>query len=283
MSYPRISVVTPSYNQGIYLEETIRSVLDQNYPNLEYIVIDGGSTDTSTQIIRKYSDRLAYAISEPDQGQADALNKGFKQATGEIICWLNSDDFFEPNTLWTVAKYFNEHQKTFFIYGDGWIFRQSRPWARKYHRPGIQGAKQLNFSDQILQPSSFWTRHIFEEVGYLDMNLRYVLDWEYFLRISSKFEMAYLPVAFSNYRLHEAHKSSSGGTARAREVMYLIEQYAPQEWVEVYRELVPHCEDIWELRKWWGGRLYVIPMCIQQNKILWKYGLDKLLTTATML
>src|ERR1700687_6032262 len=106
MSLPRISVVTPSFNQGQFLEETILSVLGQNYPDLEYLIIDGGSTDSSVEIISKYADRLAYWESEPDRGQAHAINKGFARATGQIMCWINSDDFFFPHVFQQLVPFF---------------------------------------------------------------------------------------------------------------------------------------------------------------------------------
>ena len=109
MNYPRISIVTPSFNQGKYIEQTIQSVLSQNYPNLEYIIIDGGSTDGTVEIIKKYEQQLTYWISEPDKGQTDAINKGFAKCTGEIFNWINSDDYYSPNSLHIVAEVFSEN------------------------------------------------------------------------------------------------------------------------------------------------------------------------------
>src|SRR6185295_10169303 len=114
MSLPRISIVTPSYNQGQYLEQTIRSVLTQDYPNLEYIIIDGGSTDDSVQIIRKYESRISSWVSEPDSGQSEALEKGFALATGEIAAWINSDDFYEKDALYKVARAYMDEGFDFF-------------------------------------------------------------------------------------------------------------------------------------------------------------------------
>lgn len=116
--YPKISIVTPSYNQGSYLEETILSVLNQKYPNLEYIIIDGGSTDSSVEIIKKYASYLSYWVSEKDSGQSEALNKGFNRASGEIIAWLNSDDLYCENTLHIIAEKFMEHPEVGIVYGD---------------------------------------------------------------------------------------------------------------------------------------------------------------------
>ena len=116
--YPKISIITPSYNQGQFLEQTILSILSQDYPNLEYIIMDGGSSDNSVEIIRKHEDNLTYWVSEPDKGQSDAINKGFQRATGDILTWLNSDDYYLPGTLHTVAEYFTQHPDVECIYGD---------------------------------------------------------------------------------------------------------------------------------------------------------------------
>ena len=110
-TYPKISVITPSYNQGIYIEETIQSVLNQNYPNLEYIIIDGGSSDSTVEVIKKYESKIDFWVSEKDKGQADAINRGFAKATGDILCWLNSDDYFFPDTLKYVASQLNIEKK----------------------------------------------------------------------------------------------------------------------------------------------------------------------------
>ena len=118
MQLPRITVVTPSFNQGRFLEETIQSVLYQDYPNLEYIVMDGGSTDGSADIIRRYSDQLAYWVSRPDRGQTDALIQGFGRASGDVLCWLCADDVWEPGTLWEVGRIFASQPETRAVYGD---------------------------------------------------------------------------------------------------------------------------------------------------------------------
>ena len=159
--WPKISVVTPSFNQGQYIEATIRSVLEQDYPNLEYIIIDGGSTDGTVEIIEKYSEHLAYWVSEPDEGQTDALIKGFDRASGDILCWLCSDDLFESRTLHEVAEIFTEHPDWQVVYGDSfWIDADSRP---------IRFKKEIDFNrfiwmydhNYLPQPSTFWRRGIY--------------------------------------------------------------------------------------------------------------------------
>lgn len=186
-TWPKISVVTPSYNQGQYIEETIRSVLLQGYPNLEYIIIDGGSTDKSVEIIRKYEPWLAYWVSEKDKGQCDAINKGWEKSLGDILAWLNSDDFYYPNALTEAAMVFSQSEKIEVFCGAvGIVDDNSKkisiklpikpdpiqlfPWGRVPGQPGV-----------------FIRRKIFEELGGPRVDLHYVLDWEYWLRISMNY------------------------------------------------------------------------------------------------
>ena len=126
-TYPKISIVTPSFNQGKYIEQTIQSVLDQDYPNLEYIIIDGGSTDETVEIIKKYEHKIHYWVSEPDKGQTDGINKGFAKCTGEIFNWINSDDYYEPGTFYKLAKLFTEHPYVDVVCGKEWSFNDGKP------------------------------------------------------------------------------------------------------------------------------------------------------------
>lgn len=187
--YPRITIITPSFNQAQFLEQTITSVLDQNYPNLEYIVIDGGSTDHSVDIIRKHADRLAYWVSEKDRGQTHAINKGLERATGDILAYLNSDDFYLPGTLHQVAGYFQQNADVDLLHG-------------RCRSVDVNGAKigerfgSISRYSEILdlwdvwwgrrnfvQPEVFWTRRITEKIGRFREDLHYVMDYEYWLRI----------------------------------------------------------------------------------------------------
>ena len=138
MRTPKISVITPSYNQAQFLERTIRSVIEQDYSNREYIIIDGGSSDASADIIRRYADRLTYWVSEKDNGQAHAINKGFAKASGNLLCWLNSDDFYEPDTLPFIADYFKSNPEVDVVCGG--TCQVDRRRDDMYTRGGLRGA-----------------------------------------------------------------------------------------------------------------------------------------------
>lgn len=183
-AWPKISIVTPSFNQGEFIEETIRSVLLQGYPDFEYIIIDGGSTDKSTEIIEKYSPWLHYRVSEPDTGQSNAINKGFKMATGELYAYINSDDFYEPDAFKIAAVVFMKHKRPNLLAGDCIVFDESiikrtfKAWW-----PEHIGHLLKPFGSTFAQPAAFWSRDIYEQVGGFDENLHYAFDREFFLKI----------------------------------------------------------------------------------------------------
>jgi len=206
--YPRISIITPSYNQRPFLEETIQSVLNQGYPNLEYIVIDGGSTDNSVEIIKKYKDQLAYWVSEPDKGQSDAINKGFRVATGEILAWLNSDDLYLPGTLQTVAEYFSSHPDVDCVYGD--IYMIDEHGRRLFLRKSIPFDCRAHLFGGCLvpQPASFFRKTVIDRVGYLDTSLHYNMDTEFFVRCGHEgIKFGHIPQPLACFRLHPASKT----------------------------------------------------------------------------
>ncbi len=203
---PRISVVTPSFNQGVFLEATLRSVLAQRYPNLEFIVMDGGSSDGSAAVIERYSSELAYAQSRPDGGQTDALIQGFARATGEILGWLNSDDLYEADTLAEVANHFAHHGDRF-VYGDAtWIDRDGAFLKRKREMPFYRWI-WLRTYNYIPQPSAFWRRDLYEEVGGLDASFDLAMDADLFARFSERTRPRHVRRLWSQMRFYPDQKN----------------------------------------------------------------------------
>ena len=209
-SCPRISVVTPSYNQGQFLEETILSVLNQDYPSLEYIIIDGGSTDNSVEIIKKYEDRLAYWVSEPDKGQSDAINKGFRMATGKILAWLNSDDVYLHRALEIVAEYFQSHSEVGCVYGDIVMIRENGGILYKRKTIPFNFRMALYGGCLVPQPATFFRRSALERTGELDITLQYQMDFDFFLRMASRgVHLGNVPIPLAKFRLHRTSKTVS--------------------------------------------------------------------------
>lgn len=224
MNYPLVSIITPSYSQGHFLRETIESVLYQDYPNIEYIIIDGGSKDTSLEIIKKYQKHLKYWISEPDEGQADAINKGLIRSTGDYLCWLNSDDILYPEFISNRIEQFHLFPEADFIYGD---VDQGPDCSNTRIRKG----KQTNFTRMlktlqvpIPQQSAIWKREVFERIGPLETKWDVLLDREYFLRIAQLFNIKYIPGTVAFFRNHQNSKSIASEEKWAREIPLLYEE-----------------------------------------------------------
>lgn len=222
--WPKISIVTPSYNQGQFLEETVQSVLDQGYPNLEYIIIDGGSTDNSVEILRNYTERLAYWVSEPDRGQSHAINKGFQRATGDVLAWLCSDDLYLPDTLHTVGRFFFKHPDVDVVYGDVVEIDEGGGILRAVRTPNFNRLALLARGISVPQPTTFFRRRVYKQVGGLDETLNWNMDYEYLLRIAfggHRIRRIAQPVA--KFRLHSASKTVTGAV-REREHWKSMEQ-----------------------------------------------------------
>lgn len=205
---PLVSIVTPSYNQADFLEETILSVLAQDYPNLEYIIIDGGSTDGSLEIIQKYEKCLAWWVSEPDQGQTDAINKGFAHANGEILAWINSDDTYEPWAVREAVEYLQSHPETGMVYGDARLIDEIGKTL------GLFPARQTNYHKllkgyvHIPQQSSFFRASLWNNVGPLDPTFYFAMDYDLWVRVAKVAPLQYYPRIWSNFRLHQSGKTS---------------------------------------------------------------------------
>jgi glycosyltransferase involved in cell wall biosynthesis len=235
----KISVVTPSFNQAEFLEQTILSVLGQNYPGLEYIIMDGGSTDGSVEIIRKYENKLFYWVSEKDGGQSNAINRGFGKATGDILLWLNSDDMLLPNVLATInEEVANEGDG---IYFGNCIHFEETSKLKTWGSDAIGSAENFDIRncDYIIQPSSFWTRKIYEENGPLSETLHFGFDWEWFIR-ARKANIPFIPVnkVLSLYRIHGKHKSADSSGKRSSELLSILKKHNPEK-AELF-ELLMH-------------------------------------------
>ena len=221
-SWPRVSIVTPSYNQGQFIEETIRSVLLQSYPNLEYIIIDGGSTDESVTLIQEYEPWLAYCASEPDEGQSDALNKGFQRATGEILAWLNCDDIYLPGALRAAVEFLAEHPQVALVHGGASYLSESGM---------VSQGRRVEFDPNrpcetiIPQPAAFFRRSAFGAVGGLDIGLHYRMDLDLWIRIAQRYEIRAIPYTLARIRTSLDAKTATENEQTWHELAQIGQKY----------------------------------------------------------
>lgn len=239
----RISIVTPSFNQAEFIERTIRSVLDQDAGgraafDLDYAVVDGGSTDGTVDILRRYQGRLSWT-SEPDRGQVDAINKGMRAATGDIVGWVNSDDVLWPGALARVAEAFADHPEAEWLHGQCEIIdrfdRPMRRWVRayKHFRARRHSLANLLTENYVSQMTAFWRRPVLDEIGYLDDSLRLAFDYDLWLRLARRGPPLYLDDVLAGFRWYETSKSGSSFTAQFDEDAAVAGRYAPsdQPWI----------------------------------------------------
>ena len=251
----RISIITPSYNQGRFIRQTIDSVLSQNYPDLEYIVCDGGSHDETVSILKSYGTRIKW-VSEKDRGQTDAINKGLRMTTGDIIAYINSDDYYLPETLKKIAEFFKKNPKAQWVTGDyqivnekGKPIQQFIVWYKRFLRL-FPTKNMLYFTNFIAQPSTFWRRSHLKTIGLFNESLRYVMDYEYWLRSIEQFPLSVIYSPLSVFRIHSLSKGGS--------------QY-PKQFSEELKVLELHT-----------GKIFVYYLHVFSNRfIVWIYTLIK--------
>lgn len=255
LSQPLVTIVTPSYNQGHFIRATIESVLSQGYPNVEYLIMDGGSTDATAAVAAEYSSRLTF-VSEKDRGQTHAINKGFQRANGSIVAWLNSDDVYLPDAIAHGVAGLAAHPEVGAIYGEGFQIdydgnvRQQFPFTEPFN------LWKLTFVlDYVLQQSVFFRRSCVEGVGWADEALHFGMDWDLLIRLAKRYGLAYVPEKFGCIREYEAAKSFAGGQRRFQELAALLSRHTGRRcppgwwfygldtydkiWAERIRKVVP--------------------------------------------
>jgi glycosyltransferase involved in cell wall biosynthesis len=226
---PLISIVTPSYNQARFLEKTILSVLDQDYPHIEYLIADGGSTDGSTDLIKKYSKRLTWWVSEKDSGQAEAINKGFARAKGEYIAWINSDDYYMPGAISAAVKALTTHPQAGFVFGNVRVVDKSEKILNNLTY-GNWGLVDLMSFHIIGQPGVFMRRSVLEKAGYLDQTYHFMLDHHLWIRLAQITGMQYVPSLWASAHYHEDCKNLAMPAGFGRDAMRILKwmQQSPE-------------------------------------------------------
>lgn len=230
---PLVSIVTPSFNQAQFLEQTILSVLNQDYPNIEYLVVDGGSTDGSVEIIQRYSDRLDWWVSEKDRGQADGINKGLARARGKYVAWLNSDDFFLPGAVRQAVALLEQHPELAFVHGDLQVVDENGKVINvlTYGDWGVRGLMAFKI---IGQPAVFMRRSALEQAGLLDLSYHFLLDHQLWLRLALQGGTLYQPTLWAGEHVHAASKNTAQAAQFGQEAFRIV------EWMKSEPAFTPH-------------------------------------------
>lgn len=240
--WPLISIVTPSYNQGQFIERTIQSVISQDYPRLQYLVMDGGSTDETVKILKKYSSVLSW-VSQKDGGQTDAINQGMLQAKGDILAYLNSDDVYLPGTLKKVGRFFVSHPRVNFAYSHGKLINADDELMGFYNDSAMDYQK-LWGGCGISQPTTFWRRKVYETIGPFNPSYHFTMDYEYWVRVSQQYALHYLPQeVWAAARIHEAAKTVSQSQKLFSDAIRMQkEQYGlvHHDWIFTYVDGLVH-------------------------------------------
>ncbi len=258
---PLISIVTPSFNQRAYLEDALQSVLQQGYPALEYFVVDGASTDGSQEIIQRYQDRLSWWVSEPDRGQADAINKGFARAGGEILGWLNSDDLLLPGTLHAVVQVFKDHPRAEMVYGDAVSADAEGRLlsALRFDRWTVKDFLQFRI---ICQPAVFFKRSLLEKVGELDARYQFFLDHQLWIRMARVTTPVYHPRMLAVSRYHDQAKNVTMAASCGEEIYRILDWAADQPDLE---EIITQNK-----KRVWAGAYQLHARYLLDGKLPWE-------------
>jgi glycosyltransferase involved in cell wall biosynthesis len=253
MTHPLVTVITPSFNQGNYIRATIESVLGQDHPQLQYIVVDGGSTDETVSILQSYSDPRLTWISEADRGQSDALNKGMKQAKGDILTYINSDDLLLPGCIQETLTYFSTVTEADIVYGDVTFINDSgKTTGNAYGAPFNQVLAVLNGQD-LPQPGTFWRRRVMESIGWFDESLHYRMDYDYWLRASfGGFRLDYVPGIRAAYRLHGSSKTVSQTAKFQNDWLCILKRIYERD--DLPPEVEAVREDAFAGAEWWHAK-----------------------------
>jgi len=222
---PLVTIVTPSYNQGRFIRATIESVLSQDYPRVEYIIIDGASTDETAAVVQPYRDRLIW-ISEKDAGQSHAINKGFRMAKGEIVAWINSDDTIQPGAVSHAVRAFRDFPDVGAVYGEGYQIDGDGNIKQRF--PSTEPFnlwKLVYLSDYILQQTVYFRRSVLDDIGFLDESLKWGMDWDILIRIGKRYPLQYIPEYIGCLREHGDTKTATGGRERFRELARILRQH----------------------------------------------------------
>lgn len=235
---PLVSIITPSFNQAVYLEQTIQSVLAQDYPSLEYIIVDGGSTDGSLDIIRKHANQLAWWVSEPDSGQADALNKGLQRARGEVVAWMNSDDLYLPGAVSAAVQALEANPAAGMVFGDA-VTIDEKGIELNPLVFGNWGLQELMRFRIICQPAVFMRRNALEEAGYLDPAYHFLLDHLLWIQLAQRSPVCHVAAFWAAARHHPAAKNVSQAAGFGQEAFRIL------QWMHDQPDLQPQLKKDW--------------------------------------
>jgi glycosyltransferase involved in cell wall biosynthesis len=270
---PKISIVTPSLNQAKFLPYAIESVLSQEYPNIEYIIIDGGSTDGSIDIIRQYESCLSFWSSEKDGGQSEAINKGFQKATGDIVAWLNSDDLYLPGVVNKAAEHFTSDPQLDLLYGDCVFIDEDGHFIRYFTECEPYNSKRIrNYSDFIMQPTTFFRRKTLQKIGFLRTSLNFTMDWDLWARFArAGAKVIYIPQVLAANREYPHTKTNSGGIRRLHEILLTNMRNMTGWWPNAFfsftaYELYQRCQNIHPFLRFYGSMIAQFISLLSMNR-----------------